>query len=424
MLLMGCLAGAQKTAARGAGASYKLVAVRAAGSQRYTPEEIVAASGLQVGQTVSEDDFKRASERLGQCGAFSDVSYRYEYSGDGATLDFQVADSTDFVPVHFENFVWLSDQELYDRLHERVPLFHGDVPLAGDLADQVSDALQALLIEHHIEGKADYLRAGNTDGPVTALEFSVTGPKIQIRKFVFEGAGFAELPLLQAASQKLASSDYNRTILQKQVEKDFLPIYLELGYLKATFPAVSARVVESNADGTLVDVNVKVEPGHSYTLGSVKWSGNTVFPAGKLKDLIHIQPGQPANQVELEKDITEVRDLYGTRGYMTASVQPEPEMADEKFTVNYDIHVNEGDVYHMGELEIRGVDTNATNHLVAAWTLRQGDTYDSSYPTRFLADSANPILHLVDWNTDVHADLDEKDRTVDVTLRFDPKPTR
>ena len=34
------------------------------GTQRYKPEEIVAATGLEFRQTVSEDDFKKAARAL------------------------------------------------------------------------------------------------------------------------------------------------------------------------------------------------------------------------------------------------------------------------------------------------------------------------------------------------------------------------
>ena len=53
--------------------------------------------------------------------------------------------------------------------------------------------------------------------------------------------------------------------------------------------------------------------------------------------------------------------------------------------------------------------------------LRGGDVYDASYPQQFLNDT-NRVIPLVSWKISVHNSLNEKDKTVDVTLRFDPKP--
>ena len=93
----------------------QLIAVTATGSQRYPETDIVAASGLQLGTTVVEDDFKKAARRLGDIGVFADVAYNFSYSSAGTKLVLQVTDNEKFVPVRFEDFVWFPDQELLRR---------------------------------------------------------------------------------------------------------------------------------------------------------------------------------------------------------------------------------------------------------------------------------------------------------------------
>ena len=44
--------------------AFKLISVKTTGTKRYKSEEIIAATGLQIGQTVSEDDFKKAARAL------------------------------------------------------------------------------------------------------------------------------------------------------------------------------------------------------------------------------------------------------------------------------------------------------------------------------------------------------------------------
>ena len=142
---------------------------------------------MQIGQQVTEADFQKATEILGETGMFGDVSYRFEYSAAGATLDFQLSDNPQLVPARFDNFVWFSDQELMEKLHQRVPLFRGQLPLNGKLPDQISDALQGLLIERKVAGKADYLRAGDQEGPISAIAFNVEGVHIVVRNTDFSG---------------------------------------------------------------------------------------------------------------------------------------------------------------------------------------------------------------------------------------------
>ncbi len=402
----------------------KLISIKVTGTKRYTPDEIIAASGLQLGQTAGEEDFQRTGQRLGETGAFSDVLYSYQYSSQGTELELQLSDGDQFVPARFENFVWLSDQELMEKLHARVPLFDGQVPLSGNLADQVSDALQALLIERNVPGHADYLRFAHGDGPIEAFVFSVAGPNIRIRNVGFTGAAPSELPLLQTTAKGLPGQDYLRSLLRIRAEKDFLPVYLERGYLKAVFADAQAKVVAQNPQETLVDVTLPVDPGGRYKLGEIQWSGNTVFPANQLQSLIHLRAGEPANAIQLGKDIEAVNKLYGARGYMTAGVQPVPQMDDAQSAVSYQLQVHEGDIYRMGELEVQGLDAKGTALLVSNWKLRAGEAYDSSYLKRFLEEAAREFANLDRWNASTHETLNQKDKTVDVTLRFDPKPPR
>ena len=398
----------------------KLISINESGSKRYTPAQIVAATGLRPGQTVSEDDFKLVSQRLGETGAFSNVAYTFQFSPAGIKLELQVTDSDPFVPVRFENFVWLSDQDLQDKLQAAVPLFQGQLPISGTLVDQVSDALQGLAIEHHVQGRADYLRTGPQDGPVDGFDFSITGQPIHIRRVEFPGAGPAELPELERRARQFSGQDYQRSALRREAEKDFLPVYFQRGCLKATLSGPEPRVVEDNAEETAVDVAFPVNPGPAYKLSELRLSGYKVFPEEQLRALIHLQPGQPANAVQVAKDLEGIKNLYGTRGYMAARIQPTPEMNDADSTVKYVITVNEGDVYKMGDLDIRGLDSKDTERMAAAWKLREGDTYDSSYPQRFV-NSAPGMLGGELWDIVVHQSVEDKDKTVDVSVHFEVK---
>src|SRR5579884_3081568 len=64
----------------------KLVAVSVTGSKRYSENDIIAASGLQIGTTLTADDLKKAARHLGDLGVFSDIAYNYSYSSEGTKL--------------------------------------------------------------------------------------------------------------------------------------------------------------------------------------------------------------------------------------------------------------------------------------------------------------------------------------------------
>jgi outer membrane protein assembly factor BamA len=398
----------------------KLISIRATGSARYTSAQVAAATGLRPGQVVTDDDFKEVSRHLGETGAFNNVAYTFQFNPEGINLEVQVTDSEPFVPVRFENFVWLSDQELHEKLSAREPLFQGQLPVSGNLADQVSEDLQALAIEHSLHGRVDYLRAGPQDGPMEAFEYSITGQPIVVRSIDFSGAGPAELPMLEVAARRLSRQDYSRSRLILQAEKNFLPVFLEHGYLKAKVGEPQPKVVEETPEEASVNVTFAITPGHQYKVGEIQFSGYTnIFPVEKLRELIHLQSGQTANAVQIDQDVDALKKLYGTRGYMGVQIHPSPEMNDADSTVKYVFEFKEGSIYKMGDLEVRGLDSKATERIGTDWKLLPGQTYNSDYPGQFLASIAG-TFPADQWKITLHETPEDQDKVVDVSLRFDP----
>jgi outer membrane protein insertion porin family len=426
-LLLASFAAAQSAHPKAVHSSvWKLISIKVAGSQRYQSAEVAAATGLQIGQTVTQEDFAKASQFLGQTGAFDNVTYNFRYSNEGAQLELQVTDSPQWAPVRFENFVWFSDQELRSTLHQQVPLFDGMLPLSGNLVDQVSDALQVMLLQRKIPGHADYLRAGPENGPINAIEFSVSGPIIVIRSIAFTGAGPGELPALNALGRELLGRQYSRSLLLIQADKNLMPVFLAHGFLKAAIAEAQAAVVDESAGDenqhrTDVAVTFQVEPGRQYKLQNVEWSGNKAFTVEQLQPLIHLQAGQPANAIKLKADLDGVAKLYGTRGYIMVKILPTPQFDEAQSTVGYRIELKEGDVFHMGEVEIQGLDDRDSRQVLSHWSLTKGNVYDSSYPNHFLDDAFKSALLDQKWNVRVTEDPDLKEKTVDVTLHFSRK---
>ena len=247
-LVVTSAAAAQKhpTSKASPAAATKLVALKATGTARYTDKEILAASGLQLGQDAADGDFKEAVRHLGDSGLFGDIAYSYSSSSAGVKLELQLTDTdqSKLVPARFENFVWFTDDELRTALERRVPLFKQLLPLTGNLPDGVSEALQALLTEKRFPGRVNYLREGDeSGGPLHAIVYRVEEVGIRIRAFEFPGASPEQAALLATAARRSIGASYERSALAAVAKFDLLPVYLQRGYLKAAFGPSNARVV-------------------------------------------------------------------------------------------------------------------------------------------------------------------------------------
>ena len=409
-----------------------LIEVKVKGTARYTPGDVLAASALRIGVAASEDDFRKAAKELTDSGAFSDVAYSYSYSSAGTKLDLQLTDSKQFLPVRFDDFVWFTDDQLRQKVHERVPLFKGELPISGRLPEQVSDVMQALLVESNVPGHVDYLRNNDPNGKIESITYSVSDLLIRVRKIEFTGAGPSELPLLEAAARKLPDPEYSRNRINLFAEHQLLPVYHARGYLKASFSQPQPKVVrqgggdpgDDSRNLTVVDVTLGVDPGPQYKLLRIEWSGNQEFGTEKLQGFIHAQAGAPANAVQLAADVEEVRNLYGSHGYLNATFKLEPQLDDAAATAIYHLEVREDYVYHMGELEFRGIDNILAAKLRTRWKLRPSEVYDSRYLRQFLTEANKLLPTNFDWGIETHVTPNSHDKTVDVEIHYTVKATQ
>jgi outer membrane protein insertion porin family len=410
---------AQKKAARANPASaYKLVRIKISGSTRYTPEQMLAFSGLRIGDNVTDENFKVVSEKLGETGLFTNVAYGFTFSPAGTEVEFELADNNKLVPAAFENFVWFPDDELRQKLAASVPLFQAQLPLDGTLIDTVADALQAFLAQRNVENaKVEIMRHADEEGPIDSIVYSVSGLNIHIRNVEFPGAGESERPQLAEAAKREQGDEYLRSKLRILARMDLMPIYLREGKLRAKFADSQARIVKEEKQEVQVDAVVPVEEGRQYKLGAIEWTGNKLFPTAKLAPAVHLQPGQVLDAVQLKADLDKVNQIYRTKGYIKASVEPEVEFNDAEGSASYKLKVNEGDQYKMGEVDLEGLDEKNKVRVQEAWTLREGEPYDGSYAKSFLK-SLKDVLPNLNWRMQVHESINESDKSVDVSLHF------
>src|SRR5262249_17275538 len=237
----------------------------------------------------------------------------------------------------------------------------------------------------------------------------------------FPGATPDQLPALQAASRRLTGAAYVRSGVASVAQINFLPICLQRGYLKARFGDSEAKIADQAKGKAQVDLIFPLIPGPVNSTSAVEWKGKDSIATNDLQRLLHLPIGQPADAVRLNKDVEEAAQLYRSHGYMTARIASTPAFDDDKNSVRYELAVAEGPQFKMGELEILGLDSQARGKLEAAFKLREGEPYDGLYAKKFLDDTMKFLPPGIHWGVSIHEAVNEKDHTVDLTIRFNPR---
>ena len=135
----------------------QLIAVKVTGSKRYPGGGDRGSDRLQMGAAVDDDEFKKAARRLGDTGVFTDIGYTFSFSSAGTKLECKSPMRRNLFRPALKISSGSPTQNCGGGSRNMSQLFDGELPLFGRLADEVSDVLQAMLVENAIPGHVDYL---------------------------------------------------------------------------------------------------------------------------------------------------------------------------------------------------------------------------------------------------------------------------
>lgn len=413
---------ARPAVAQSAGGRATLAVIHVTGSRRFTEKQIAQASGLRMGSGVSKADLEGAAQRLVASGAFAHVGFRYGPGTDGLAVDFQVTDAEQFLDCRFANFIWAPESQLLSELKLRVPLFEGQVSTAGEMAGRIDRALETILREHGVIASVDHGYFESASGaPISAEVFTAHGPSLPVREIVFTGNHVVDSAALVKAAQPLLGHEHDQVFEEEILKGDAADLYAERGYLRVSFGRPQAALLNAGGTSGPVRITVPVTEGLQYNLGQITWSGNTAISGDELTSHIQLDRGKAANGVRLEQSLSDVAELYGARGYLTARAEATASFDDASRRVNYEIAVSEGDQYHMGEFVIIGIDGGHADMLRHDCKLRRGDPFDPGYWKYFLTTYAKDLPAGAEKSKkSFKKQVDHGARIVDVTLTFDP----
>lgn len=366
------------------GTKWQLTKVDFVGLQAQKPDELIVASGLQIGQTIDVGAIRAASQKLSDTGLFKKVSARYQYTGETIEVTFTIEEAkAEKVACVFDNFIWFSDQEIHDAIKRDWLEFDGTA--SSDYAiNQLKRSLTSLLREHQISGEIAYERTEDAGGR-SAHIFTVKAPNLKVCAVQYAGLQANLKRELDAALQQHLNAAYSRTESNIFMRVALLPVFQQHGYLKARFATVQARPAangECKEAGVLL--TLPITEGLQYRWEQALWSGNQAFSTKELEALLVIKAGDIANSDKIAESFARVQGIFGTKGYLAAALMPQPVFDEAQQRVSYQVLVTEGPQYRMGQLILTGVPENEAKRLQSKWKLKPGEIFNTALVGEFI----------------------------------------
>jgi outer membrane protein assembly factor BamA len=360
--------------------------VKSDGQKKLTEGQIAGLTGLQTGSQVGREDLQKAADKLVASGLFATVKYDFKTRSEGLTLSFHVTESPR-VPAYYDNFPWFGDSELNDAVRAQLPFFDGTLPEGGNVVDLAAEAIHGLLAARKLDLPVQHQVVGNPLGDGNIQQFTLQGAGLKIANLSFSDAALATNPMVQQHLSEINGKPYSRTTIDVFLAEQIRPVYLRQGYLKAKLgpPEVRLSGPPTAKLPEELPVYVPIAAGAVYHFGDAQWSGNNVISSISLASYLGLKTGAVANGMEMEAALEQIREEYGRRGYLDATVQPETLFDEAAHTVSYKIATTEGRQYHMGGWVITGISTNAESRVRTTFPIAAGDVFDKIKYEDFLA---------------------------------------
>ena len=154
--------------------------------------------------------------------------------------------------------------------------------------------------------------------------------------------------------------------------------YQNKGYFEAEVDAAVLPVPK----GTQVDrveIAVKVlKSGKLYRLHDVHWTHATVFSEEELASLMPIHPDEVFDRAKIAKGLENVRELYGSFGYINFTCIPKPNIDEQHGTITLDMDVDEGGKFILSGAVFSGLTADQLRQAVEILAPLRGQPYTSA----------------------------------------------
>jgi hypothetical protein len=388
----------------------------------YTQAQLEASAALKPGEHIGAKQMGEASQRLMDTGAFDDIEVTL--NGPVASIDvifkLKPADPASFLPVTYQNLVWLSDDERDVGVRQRVPLFTGRIPAAGTMQTSVQQALQEMLAAKGVATTVEAeQRSTSAAKPTPFVLYRVTTPSVTLDNVKLTGISIDFRDRENQALRNMvgqpyvfgSGSDLAARLLQPLRNAGYIDAKIE--HLQLTPAPAIDGIVRVTATGDALT-------GDSYRVGSVEWAGSPLFSAEDFAKANKLHAGDVASDTLLKQSYEPLTIAYLKQGYSDASIDTKASRDEAAHTVSYTIKVTPGEVYHVGSVSAVGLDPKARADFDAAWSMHPGDVYDATYTGRFLGSGKIPSLQ--PYSAGINASANPVTHLADVLLTFVPVP--
>ena len=152
-------------------------------------------------------------------------------------------------------------------------------------------------------------------------------------------------------------------------------LYVEEGHLDIGIDPAQVRF--SYPTNRKMVIDVAVDEGKEYQVGSIDFDGNELYKDDILRLMLRVKPGDRYRPERLDEDLERIEDFYGQFGYMESRVRLTrvPNVTTGNIDIVYQIY--ESEKFQVESIEIEGNTKTKSTVVIRELALGPGSTFDS-----------------------------------------------
>jgi outer membrane protein insertion porin family len=400
-------------------AALKVLGIAVEGNKTSDANFIKLSSGLSLGEQITSDDLQNAVKQLWNLNLFEDVRILLDRQiGDGVYLILKVEESPRLNKIDYEGNKKLKKKDI----EKEVDLFKGQVISPGDLSKIRRKLKKTYEKKGYLLAEIETITEAAADTGQVNLKLKINeGNKVQIEGIRFHGNHAFKNGKLRKQLKKtkentwLRGGDFDEKKYREDLDK-VVEFYRAAGYRDAELVRDSLSYGD---DKKAMFIDIWVNEGIKYYIGTITWEGNKLYPDKLLASLLGFQAGDAYNAAKLQKAVTErLGSLYYDAGYIFATVNPVEKPVDSA-KVDLNFVITEGNAVTINKIRITGNTKTKEKVIRRELFVRPGDTFSREALIR-----SQREVFVLNYFSDVKPDVQPiSDEKVDLSLEVVEKST-
>jgi len=144
-----------------------------------------------------------------------------------------------------------------------------------------------------------------------------------------------------------------------EIGAKILADFQDRGYFKVALDGLRGQPLDSEKHRMLVIVHI--DEGEQYQTGEIsivsdEQAHSLLIPEEELRQQFHLHTGDLFSARQVRKGVEGMRQLYLAHGYLDMTATPEFSIDSKNCSIATTWHVHQGNQYHVGTFDIRGLD--------------------------------------------------------------------